>query len=226
MKQKRILLLAILALYPLLSLKAQQSGDWGSSLELTLTKKLFKGVSMSLSEEYRTRENFGTTDRFSHTLGVDYQLCRYLKVGGAYNLINYNQPSKGWEIRHRYYFYAAGSYSFSGFTMSLRERFQSTYREGVEETTKRANPKLYLRSRLLFEYNITSTSFTPYTSFELFNSLNDPKGNSMDQVRLIGGVEYKLNKKSSFDAYYRYANKVDEDASVESIVGVGFKYKF
>jgi hypothetical protein len=226
MKQKKIVLLTMLALSPLLSLKAQQSGDWGSSFELTLSKKLYKGISLSLSEEYRTRENFGTTDRFSHTLGVDYQLCNYLKLGGAYNLINYNHPTKSWEIRHRYYFYAVGSYSLGGFTASLRERFQSTYREGVEETSKRANPKLYLRSRLQLEYNITSTSFTPYTSVELFNSLNNPKGNSMDQVRLIGGVEYKLNKRNSFDVYYRYANKIDEDASVGSIIGVGFKHKF
>jgi len=79
-----------------------------------------------------------TVDRFSTTVELSYRFNPYIKVGGAYNLINYNHPKKDWEVRHRYYFYAAGTYRIDRFTLSLRERFRSTYRVGVPETATRA----------------------------------------------------------------------------------------
>jgi hypothetical protein len=226
MKSEKIVVLAVLALLPFVPLKAQEGGQWGNSVEVELAKKLYKGVNLSFAEEFRTRANFGTVDRFSHTLGLDYQLCSYVKLGGAYSLISYNHPIKDWEIRYRYYFYATGIYSFGGFTFSLRERYQSTYREDVAATAKRANPKLYLRSRFLLGYDIPNTSLKPYASVELFNSLNNPQGDAMDQVRLVGGVEYKINKRNALDLYYRYANKIDEDASIGNLIGIGYTHKF
>lgn len=219
-----IILLMLLIHSP--ALKAQEDGQWGSSLAIELSKKVFKGVNLSFEEEFRTRENFSVVDRYSHTLELSYKPLKFLKVGGAYNLINYNHPTKDWEVRHRYYLYATGSYSFAGFTVSLRERFQSTYRSGVTETSKRANPKYYLRSRLGVEYNIPHCHLTPYTSLELFNSLNDPQGNSMDQYRIIGGLGYDFNKSNKLEVFYRYSNKLDDDISSSHLVGVGYSFKF
>ncbi len=200
--------------------------DLGSSLSVDITKRIVKGFNVTFEEEYRTRSNFSETDRFSHTLELSYKPIQYLKVGGAYNLINANHEKKGWEIRHRYYFYATGMLEAGRFSFSLRERFQSTKREGVEETAKRANPKLYLRSRLKVDYNIPKCKIDPFVSVELFNSLNDPQGNKVSQWRGIAGVEYKLNKKNTFQLYYRYANHIDDDDSDHHLVGACYSFKF
>lgn len=201
--------------------------DWGSSLEVGVTKKIIPGLHVSLEEDFRLRDNFSEVDRFSTALELSYKPIQYLKIGGAYNLINYNHPTKGWEVRHRYYFYATGSYRFNRFTLSLRERFQSTYRVGVKETSTRANPKLYLRSRLQLKYDIRHCGFEPFASVELYNTLNDPRGNSMNKLKYTVGSEYKLNKRNTLQVYYRYINFTDDDeANGKHMIGLGYSYKF
>ena len=199
----------------------------GGILSVDVTKKIVKGLSLTFEDEYRIRDNFTETDRFSHTLELSYKPIKYLKAGGAYNLINFNHEKKGWEIRHRYYFYVTGMLKAGRFNLSLRERFQSTYRHGVKETSKRANPKLYLRSRLKAEYDIPKCKFEPFVSVELFNTLNDPRENKMDRWRGIAGTAYKLNKKNSLQLYYLYTNYTDDEEDSDThMVGFGYSLKF
>lgn len=200
--------------------------DFGSILSVDVTKKIVKKLNVAFEEEYRTRSNFSETERFSHTLDLNYKPVGFLKVGGAYNLINYNHEKRGWEIRHRYYFYATGSLDAGRFSFSLRERFQSTKRQGVEQTATRANPKLYLRSRLKVDYNIRKCKFDPFASVELFSTLNNPQNNNVDQWRGIAGVNYKLNKQSSFQAYYRYTNYTDDESIDKHLFGIAYSFKF
>ncbi|MDR2920888.1 MAG: DUF2490 domain-containing protein [Tannerella sp.] len=200
--------------------------EWGTSTSVCVSKKISK-VSIALEEEFRLRENFSTADRFSTSLDLSYKPWKYLKVGGAYNLINHNHETKGWEVRHRYYFYATGNYSFNRFNISLRERFQSTYRAGVKETAKRANPKLFLRSRLKLEYDIKKSKLEPYASVEFFSPLNDPVDNSMDKIRYTAGTNYKLNKRNKLDFFYRYNNFMDDDdIGGQHVIGLGYSYSF
>lgn len=222
---KKILVTGAILLFPFFLLSAQD--DLGSSISVEITKKIIPGLNLSLEEDFRLRDNLETVDRFSTTLDLSYKIWDYLKVGGAYNLINYNHPTKDWEVRHRYYFYATGSYRINRFTLSLRERFQSTYRVGVEETSKRANPKLYLRSRFQVEYDIRNCKFEPYASVEIYNTLNDPQGNKMNKLRYTVGSEYKINKKNTLQLYYRYINfKDDDDSNGKHTIGLGYSYKF
>lgn len=200
--------------------------EFGASLEVKVTKKIVKGLQFSLEEEFRMRENLGETDRFSTTAELSYKVIDYLKVGGAYNLIRYNHETKGWETRHRYYFYATGSYRFNRFTLSLRERFQSTYRVGVEETAKRANPKHYLRSRLGVEYDIRRSPFEPFLSVEFYHTLNDPQKNELDRVRYTAGCTYKLNKQHALELYYRYVSYADDEDNSKHLIGLGYSFKF
>lgn len=218
----------IFILFPAICLSAQVKAqdEWGGSVEVKVSKKIVKGLSLSLEEEFRMRENLQAADRFSTTAELSYRFNDYLKVGGAYNLINYNHPKKDWETRHRYYFYATGSYRLKRFTFSLRERFQSTYRVGVEETAKRANPKFYLRSRLEVEYDIRKSPFTPFIAAEIYNTLNDPQGNGIDRTRYTAGCTYKLNKQHILQLYYRYISYTDEEENSRHLIGLGYSFKF
>ncbi|MDH6535169.1 hypothetical protein M2101_001847 [Parabacteroides sp. PM5-20] len=222
---KRFLcLLLLFGLYPVTWLYGQD--ELGSSFQLAISKKIVPGLTISLEEDLRLRENLGSVDRFSTTIDLSYRFCEYLKIGGAYNLINYNHPKKDWEVRHRYYFYATGALRFNRFTLSLRERFQSTYRVGVEETEKRANPKLYLRSRIELQYDIRKSGFEPFFSVELYNTLNDPQGNALDRVRYTGGTQYKLNKRHALQLFYRYISYADDEEASTHMIGLGYSFKF
>jgi hypothetical protein len=216
-------------LFALLLLKctgvyAQES--WGSSLWLEQSKKLFRKIDISLEEEFRLRDDFRTVDRFSGSLDISYKPFKYLKAGGAYNLIRFNHEKKGWEMRHRYSFYATGSYAYKHFSLSLRECFQSTYRVGVPETRKRANPKCFMRSRLKLEYNIKKTGFEPYISAEFYKPLNDPLDNRMNKIRYTSGTVYKINKQHVLELFYRYTNFMDDDTNGTNTIGAGYSFKF
>jgi len=216
--------LCLLGLVCCVSMMAKD--DFGSILSVDVTKKIMKGLNVSFEEEFRTRSDFSVTDRFSHTLDLSYKPVKYLKVGGAYNLINFNHEKRGWEIRHRYYFYATGSWDVGRFSFSLRERFQSTKRQGVEQTATRANPKLFLRSRLKMDYNIRKSKFDPFASIEFFNTLNDPQKNKIDQWRGVAGVDYKLKKNNVLQFFYRYTNYTDEETMNKHLFGIGYSFKF
>ena len=207
-----------------LSIAAQD--DFGSILSADVTKKIVKGLNVNFEEEIRTRSNFSEIERFSHAFDINYKPFKFLKIGGAYNPINYNHEKRGWELRHRYYFYTTGSLEAKRFTISLRERFQSTKTQGLAKTATRANPKNYLRSRLKAEYNIKNSKFTPFAFVELFNTLNNPRKNEMDEWRFAAGVDCKLDKKNAVSLYYRYQNYTDDDEMNIHYFSIAYSFKF
>lgn len=219
--------LIIIALFFSGAMSGYSQEDWGSSFCLEITKKIIPQLHVTFEEDFRLRDNFSTIDRFSTTFELAYKPWSFLKTGGAYNLINYKHPTKGWEIRHRYYLFAMGTYTYKRFSVSLRERFQHTYRVGIKETDKRANPKQVLRSRLKIEYDIRKSAFEPYLSVEMYNTLNDPQENKTSKWRYTAGTTYKLNKRSALEGYYRYTDLMDDDdVNGKHVLGIGYSYKF
>ena len=79
----------IISLLAVNQLSAQD--DLGSSLSVDITKKIIPRLNLSLEEDFRLRDNLSEVDRFSTTLELSYKPWKFLKLGGAYNLINYNQ---------------------------------------------------------------------------------------------------------------------------------------
>lgn len=223
----RCLLLCGLMLGNLVAFADDDLNNWGSSLNLGISKKICKGFYMSLSEEFRTRDDFAKVDRFAHELELSYKLFPHLKSEVSYQLINYNHPKKSWEIRHRLSFALTGSYKWDRLDFSLREKFQTTYREGVSATATRANPKQYLRSRLLVDYDIRASAISPYLSAELFHTLNNPVENILQRYRLEAGLDWRLDQNSYLQFYYRFTNYLDDaDEPFGHLLGVGYLYKF
>lgn len=245
-------LFSLTALFALGSIGAYAQSDWGGSYNLEFSKKITPKFSVSLEGEYRTRNNFRSTDRFETTIDASYKLNQMLKVGASYTLINYDAPKnkfRDWEIRHRWSAYLVASYEVNRFKFSLREKFQQTYRMGVpasetdstfnvedatweEYTKERANPKKILRSRLQISYNIRKSKFEPYASIELSNLINDPYDNGLSRIRYTIGTDYKLDKKNVVTLFYRFNNEREKNRSGDetepnsNYIGVGFSHKF
>lgn len=249
---KRVRLFALLFICSLLAPTglAAQGSDWGGSYNLEFSKKVTPKLSFSLEGEYRTRNDFRSTDRFETSISADYKLVDFLKVGASYSLINYDSPKnkyRDWEIRHRWSAYVTASYEVARFKISLREKFQQTYRMGVPATENdstynvdteewdhvtelRPNPKKVLRSRLAVSYDIRKCKFEPYGSVELSHLLDEPNGDGgLVRVRYTIGTDYKINKKNVLTLFYRFDDEKgigDDSESNFNYIGVGFTHKF
>ena len=223
MNLKRLLLILCM-LYGGFTLAQAPAGLWG---EAEIGYKITSKIKLTLGEEMRLRENLSKIDRFETTLGATYKFNKYFKAGAGYTFIKYNHPDGYWENRQRFYAEAQGEYKVYRVTMSLREKVQSTYREGVIETSARANPKLYVKSRVEASYSVKNSGFDPYISAEFFNTINDPQKNELTKIRYTFGTKYKINKKNSLNLFYRYVTeKFDDDIEGSNIIGIGYIFEF
>lgn len=233
---------------PLVPLNAQDS-DFGMFYELGAEKKLSRKWSIGGELELRTRNNTRTIDRMSAGLSAEYKIIRGLKASAGYNFLYDNNPeemdwkSDGlrpnkwtpsyWAPRHRFNVSLAGNIDFGRLNISLRERWQYTYRpEACDkkydfdyETWKSVSGKgkNVLRSRLQLSYDFPHWKFDPFANVELFNAWN------IQKVRYQVGVEYKHMKKHVFSLTYRFQkiNEDDDDLETNShLIGLSYKYKF
>lgn len=233
------------------SLKAQTDVDldpeFGGRLSVSVDKKLARGLHVSLEEEIRMDNNFGSFDRFHTTLGLSYKVNDYLKLGVGYAMINpYSSSNSAFKSsRHRLMLDATGSLRFGDWRLSLRERFQATYRSGDMNEYQNPRTALTLKSRLKLSYK-GLRRLEPYAYIELRNTLNAPvisasydgtnyltsalsqygeagwfidswSGVYVNRVRGSVGFDYRLSKASSIDVSLMADHIMDKvvDANAE-----------
>jgi long-subunit fatty acid transport protein len=184
-----------------------------------------------------------TADRWSFGANVNYKLTDWLKLSAGYSLLDdhyYKLNDSGkkyadyWGLRHRFNVSATASQSFGNLTLSLRERWQYTYRpettvqryytaNGTEadEHTYSGKGKNVWRNRLQAKYKL-SNMFRPYANVETYMS------NGWDKIRYAVGTELRLNKQHSFDIKYMYQHPFGQDDTDANrhILGLGYTYKF
>ncbi len=245
-KRKRLILL--LLLFTALMPAGLQADDSGLILSAEASRKIRKGLNVSIEAEFRSRNDFRTAERVSLGASVSYKLLPWLKASGGYNLlfdnnreeITYNddmsynnwRPSY-WGVRHRFNVSLTASYKVRRVEFSLRERWQYTYRpekmidnfdfdEGEWEDHKvRGKGKNVLRSRLQAEWDIPRCKFDPFASVEFHQS------KYLDKTRFIVGVDHTIKKTHDFKLYYRYqlTGSHSSDPNIH-MLGLGYTYKF
>lgn len=222
--------------------------DFGIWATAGVEKKIDKKWSVGAEAEYRSRDNLQQTDRWSIGVETKYRIFPWLKAGAGYDFIYANNPehttykksgrinkirSSWWGPRHRLHFDLTGSLHLGRFGLSLRERWQYTYRasessvarydcddEEWETCSVRGKGKNVLRSRLMAEYDIPHIPVTPYVSAELYNAW------SVVKVRYTAGADWKVSKHHSIGIYYRYIHTSDEDDTNSHILGATYKFRF
>lgn len=224
-----------------------RADDTGLLLSGTVEKKFNKKWSVAFEGEFRSRNDFRTVDRLGFSLSGQYKINSWLKADAGYQLLIDNNPEKlsikkngaynhwrpsYWATRHRVFASLTATYKIQRVSLSLRERYRMTYRpmhttsrydfdeEAWEATDVKNKTKHVLRSRFKVEWDIPSSKFSPWASYELFNSL------SLDKWRLQAGISYALSKKHSFELFYRYQNVRDDEETNTHYLGLGYKYKF
>ena len=221
--------------------------ELGMRLSFSADKKLSKGLHVSLEEELRMDNNFQSFDRLQTTLAATYKIHPNIKLGLGYVFINpYSSTLSTFKSsRHRLMFDVTGSYRFGDWVLSLKERFQATYRSGDMNEYQNPRTALALKSRLKLTYK-AFRRWEPSVSVEVRNTLNAPvvkanydgthyltdagsqKGEAgwfldgfngwyVNRIRGTLGVEYKLGKNSRIDVTLMadYVSDKKVDANAE-----------
>lgn len=206
--------------------------EMGLRLSATAEKALAQGLHAYLSEEIRFDNNFGALDRFYTTIGLTYKINNYFKVGAGYALINPYSPTRGEfkSCRHRFMIDGRVRFQFGDWQLSLKERFQATYRSGDMNPYQNQRTALALKSRLKLLYK-GIRRFTPYAYVELRNTFKEPTINAhfdgtnyvtpekeiegepgwfisdwnnayINRIRYALGTEFRLTQHSRIDASF------------------------
>lgn len=200
--------------------------ELGGRLSFSVDKKLARGLHLSLDEEIRMDGNFGSFERFHTTVSMSYKLNDYLKMGVGYALINgYDNDNSAFKsARHRLMADVAGSVIVGNWRLSIRERFQATYRCGEMNEYQSPRTALMLKSRLKVQYK-GFRRIEPYAYVELRHILNAP---------VINAVYNTATDTWGYYSYGTFYNKGDEGWFLEGFRGgymnrlrgsVGFDYR-
>lgn len=241
----------------LMGVSAKAQDDFGIWMDLGAEKKITKKLSVGAEADIRTFNNVGDFDRVSFTLDGSYRITKNLKAAAGYSLLYENNikqkfytDSEGqpigqpkwtrqyWGLRHRAFVQLQGDVDLGRWNISLRERWQYTYRPSTSAVRKRYNrdgdfveeepddisskSKNVLRSRLQVSYDIRHCVVDPFASIELTNDWKTEK------TRYCVGAEWKIDKKNSLDFTYMYQNvhEGDDDNEPNShIVSISYKHK-
>ncbi len=143
-------------------------------------------------------------ERYMSIAGISYTLVpKYVKLNALYYYINQQPASK--EVffnRHRYQVGATFSYPIQNLSLTLSSRFESTYTIGLE------NPVNKWRNRLLFNYNIPNSRWTPFIQADLFLFTNGAKAWDMERVWYDAGVECRIDRKNSIEFRVREEHRI------------------
>ena len=244
------MVVALLALFVFAPAEVRaQHNDFGVWTTVGAEKDFGKKWSVGVEGEFRTRNNSKTADRWSFGVDGSYKIVDGLKLSAGYTLLYDNNEEKityhedgtynnwrpsYWGLRHRFNVSLTGSLDVGRFKMSLRERWQFTYRpektterydfdnEWWEDDNVKSKRHHVLRSRLKVEYDIPKCKIEPYASAEFYNSW------SLEKSRYTVGAEWKITEMHRVGLYYLYQdvnNDKDDDEPDEHILGLSYKIK-
>ncbi len=222
-----------------------QTENFGTWSTIGIEKKINKW-DLSAETELRTIYNVRLIDRWSLGVSADYNILKLFKIGLGYQIINsldYKEDNNGnmingyytkyYFIRNRYNLSATGKIKWNDFSFSLRERVQVTQKENRIKTEDslideyKINPEWSWRNKFQMSYNIPNFKITPSFSVETFYQLNNPDGNTFDNLRYILSLGYKHKKNNLFELYGVLNTELNsDDALGKYILGLSYKYSF
>lgn len=205
MKRIKLLILALGLLTPV-SLYAQD--DTATWVFLSVKKALSPKWSLLMKSEIHTKDNTSDMDYYYILGGGGYKINSWLRTDCGILYVDYKNPGSEayksfWRPMYRSYVTFTFSKQIGPIRGSLREYWgycwmpEATTEEGVY---KKGSAFHEWRNRLRLDYS-TGTKFTPYVYVE------DWMRKTLERMRYVGGVDYKLDKHNTVGAFYMYQDK-------------------
>lgn len=198
-----------------------QVNDAGLWLTLGAEKKISQKFSTQLTQCFRLNENYSELGTSFTEIGLKYKLAKKLSITGTYRFAQKRKVNDFYSLRHRYNIDLGYKFKVKKVSITLRERFQSSYKD-VGRREKGNVPANYFRSKITLQYNLNK-KYTPFVSGELFYEIKQ----YIDNMRFKAGFDYEFNKLSSLNVYYM----IDKEINVKNpwtnyVLGIGYNYSF
>lgn len=168
------------------SSSAQEETEWNTWTTLELKKDITNRLSAYVAPQVRFAEQFQVDEYFIQA-GVEYELFKFLDIGGNYRYLINERTNKSTEYFHRVAFDLVGKHDINRFGLQLRTRYTNYDElrndEGFNDAT--------MRYRLKSDYDIPSSRFKPSIGIEFFHQINDKE---INKIRYMAELAYKINK--------------------------------
>ncbi|MBQ3711302.1 MAG: DUF2490 domain-containing protein [Bacteroidales bacterium] len=139
-----------------------------------------KQLTLSVDEQIRIKDQFSNPNKSYSNVGVSYRILPWLKAGAHYSLAMTKNNSGEWRTRHRGAVSLSASARLGCIKLTLREKFQATYKAYDVNLYQSPQTDLALKSRLKLEYDLFHSKWTPYISAEIRNTLNAVNSTSFE----------------------------------------------
>jgi hypothetical protein len=226
-----VFLLFFLLLNELLTAQTKDFGVWTTAgAEKNLGKWSF-----GTETELRTKTSGDGINRWSLKLETAYKIAKPVKFGIGYQFIYFHDIEySDYQPRQRYFLFLQAKQEFGDFTITLKEQSQRTIKderdrikENGEYDTYKINPEWCWRNRIKVAYNTPGFPINPSFSFETFYQLNNPDGNTFDNLRYTLSLEYKLKKHHIFELYGLINKEINvSNPAINYVAGLGYTYTF
>jgi len=180
----------------------------------SFVKSFDHGLKLTLEEELRS----APSHRSHTTISLGYTPIEYLSLSAGYVLKLYG--NQGWSdvnkfLRHRVNIDATGQFTVGQWKLSLRERLMLDARADDIDLREKNRVDYVLRSRLQASYSIPNHPLSIVAKMELFNTLNAKYfGQYINEMRPEIGLQWKINKKNTLNAAYRYNYVYSRDIDI------------
>ncbi len=232
--------------------EGKSGNDFGLWMTVGAEKKINKKWSVGAEFEYRLKDNieagkgWGAPSRWSLCVSGEFKALSWLKLDAGYKFMrdyslrewdegSNEETTSFWSTKHRVYASVVGSYKVQNVKFSLRERWQFTHRNKVDDVTfdwdseefepKKAKSKHVSRTRLEVSYDRKRTWWEPYVSAELYVDFSG----GYEKMRYTAGCDFKVAKGNHIDVFYRFVDIKNDDHfnnRDSHVIGVGYKYSF
>jgi hypothetical protein len=224
MRDKRYFLI-FLSVFACILTKAQVK-DAALWTTIDVEKAFTQKFSAYITEELRFNENITELGTFFTELGVSYKIQPEIGFSAGYRYINKRNLDDSYTARHRFHLAMDYKFDIKSFTVGLKGKFQSQFSDELFTTTDQLIPGNYARGKISVKYNLEKR-YKPFVSTELFYQLNNPEGNEIDNIRYVGGIDYELNKISSFKLYYMLQKEMHvKNPRTDYVTGLEYDLRF
>ncbi len=151
-----------------------QSVGFNTRTSAEIDWKAAKGLHLTAGYELRTKDSFAGVERHQASVGVEYKVCDWFKVGAEYIFIGHYNSSDTFQPRHRVSLNLTGQYDAGYWRFSLKERLQLTHKAYDLNPYQSVPNQLQLKSRFTVKYR-GLRKIEPYAYFELRNIFNAPR---------------------------------------------------
>lgn len=205
-------------LFVLFATKAHsQENEWNTWTSLELSKDITRNFSVYISPEVRFTDEF-TLDEYFMEAGLEYELLKFLEIGGNYRFLVNERETKSSEYYHRIAFDLKGKFEINRFDFQVRTRYTNYSDLDADDDTN----DNYFRYRLKVAYDIPKSKITPHVGVELFHQLEDQE---INRIRYLAGVEYKFNKHHRMELGYLLQDYLKKSYH-KNVVSLEYKIDF